>query len=80
MTHAAKLTVHFNDGLTISQMEATGLYQMPQLPRVIHGMKNKGWTIKTEMKMARNGKRYARYIPVMRPNGSTNGLAGEPQT
>ena len=71
MTHADTLAAHFNDGLTISQMEATGLYQMPQLPRVILGMKRKGWKIETEMRSTRTGKRYARYVPIARPDGTT---------
>lgn len=77
MTHAQTLTEHFNSGLTISQMEATGLYAMPQLPRVIHGMKRKGWKIATKMRKTRTGKEYARYVPVTRPDGTSYGLAGE---
>lgn len=74
MTRAEKIISHFNDGLSISQMEATGLYQMPQLPTVIFGLKRKGWLIQTVMRETRTGKKYARYVPFRRPDGSTVAL------
>ena len=70
-----KIAAHFNDGLTISQMEATGLYQMPQLPNVIFNMKAQGWGIETLMRETRTGQRYARYVPIHRPNGTPVELA-----
>ena len=69
MTPAQTLAAHFNSGLTISQMEATGLYRMPQLPRVIFDMKKQGWSITTEIRQTLTGRNYARYIAEKDPQG-----------
>lgn len=71
MAHADTIARHFEDGLTISQMEATGLYQMPRLTRVIHDMiHRRGWKIDTIIRETRTGQRYARYVPRTRPDGT----------
>lgn len=70
MTRKDKIIAHFNDGLTISQMEATGLYRMPQLPTVIRLLKKDGWKIRTDMRKTRLGNSYARYTATHRPDGT----------
>lgn len=70
MTRHDVIAAHFKDGLTISPMEAFGLYQMVQLPAVILIMKERGWQIATLMRETRTGKRYARYVPLRFPDGT----------
>ena len=71
MKRTQKIAAHVYDGKAITQMEATGLYRMPQLPAVIFQMKKDGWEIKTDIRHTRLGDRYARYFPLKDPQGRT---------
>lgn len=71
MTRMDQLAHHFEKGLTISSLEAMGLYQMPQLPARVKDLKDRlGWDIETVIKTNVTGKRYARYVPKRRPDGT----------
>ncbi len=61
MSQNEKLIKHLKNVGNISFMEAWNLYGVRSLPRRIADLKSLGYLITTEMKMAPNDQRYARY-------------------
>lgn len=62
---------HLRSGKSITQLEALGLYGMFRLAARIKELRDKGWSITTDMREDPNGSSYACYTL---EDGPTHGL------
>lgn len=73
-TKISRIIDHLRSGLTITQLEAIGLYGAYRLAARIKELRQKGWVITTTNKRDHNGDTYAEYKMVSEPNLNPHGL------
>jgi hypothetical protein len=61
MNQLDHLKKHLKNGLSITPLEALGLYGIFRLAARIKELRNKGWDINTDIRQDPNGKKYAAY-------------------
>lgn len=56
-----QIAAYLNEGNTLTQMEALGMFQCSRLASRINDLRNRGMDIKTEMIVTSTNKRVAQY-------------------